>query len=355
MAAGSQVASSPSTAEERAGAGASSRALYDLQTRAYRNERLRDRRRRSRTLLSTTLPRAHRGRSWSPVAGGVDLRRQATAAADAGFERPELGDAGPRAFVAQSRDGYRGVAHGDSDPRRHSGPGGEPEGIADHRGRVTAETSPWRPAIICSRSLSTDLAEIGDPRGSYELSPRPQKGLAAGELEQYRASGDTVELEAYLEHIRKKTAGLFKAACVAGGTLGGLSLRQIDALARYGQALGLAFQMSDDVMDLVGKPGLMGKGIGTDLVEGTVTLPVIFAIQEGDSQKIWEVLKTPHPEPELLEAGIEAVLATDAIEKTEAWARGEIDAAIDDLELLPDRAERTILEAIAAEVVGRDV
>jgi geranylgeranyl pyrophosphate synthase len=199
----------------------------------------------------------------------------------------------------------------------------------------------------------SELAGIGDPRLVRAFS-EASEGLAAGELEQYRANGATVEVEAYLEHIKKKTAGLFKAACVAGGTLGGLSLRQIDSLATYGQALGIAFQMSDDIMDLVGKPGLMGKGIGTDLAEGTVTLPVIFALREGDAGTIRRVLATPNPPPELLEAGIEAVLATDAVAKTEAWARGEVDAALEGLELLPDCPEREFLEVIASEVVGRD-
>ncbi len=197
------------------------------------------------------------------------------------------------------------------------------------------------------------LAEIGDPR-LVRAFAEAAMGLAAGELEQFRSSRGPVEVEAYLEHIRMKTAGLFRAACVAGGTLGGLSLKQIDALATYGQALGLAFQMSDDVMDLVGKPGLMGKGVGADLAEGTVTLPVIFAIKEGDAAMIRRVLETPNPAPELLEAGIEAVLATDAIKNTEAWALSEVEAAIEGLALLPEGTERVILEAIASEVVGRD-
>ena len=197
------------------------------------------------------------------------------------------------------------------------------------------------------------LAEIGDPRLVRSFSEAAM-GLAAGELEQFRSARGSVEVEAYLEHIRMKTAGLFKAACVAGGTLGGLSIKQVDALATYGQALGLAFQMSDDVMDLVGKPGLMGKGVGADLAEGTVTLPVIFALKEGTAAVIRRVLQTPCPPPEILEAGIEAVLATDAIRKTETWALGEIEAALEGLSLLPDRPERAILEAIASEVVGRD-
>ena len=112
--------------------------------------------------------------------------------------------------------------------------------------------------------------------------------------------------------------------------------------------------MSDDIMDLVGKPGLMGKGIGTDLVEGTVTLPVIFALAEGDAQTIRRVLADPSPTPEMIEAGIEAVLATDAVARTEQWARGEIDAALEDIDLLPASQERELLESVASEVVGRD-
>lgn len=199
----------------------------------------------------------------------------------------------------------------------------------------------------------TALAQIGDSRLIRAFS-EASHGLAAGELEQYRSSGGAnVEVKAYLDHIRMKTAGLFKAACVAGGTLGGLSLRQIDALATYGQALGIAFQMSDDIMDLVGKPGLMGKGIGTDLVEGTVTLPIIFALREGDAATIRRALADPDPSPDVLEAAIEAVLATGAVVRTEAWAMGEIDAAFEGLGLLPGGPERKVLEAVAAEVVGR--
>jgi geranylgeranyl pyrophosphate synthase len=225
---------------------------------------------------------------------------------------------------------------------------GIPTTVAGYGREIAAATGDY----LFAEAFS-ELARIGDPR-LVRAFAEASVGLATGELEQYRANGATVEVEAYLEHIRKKTAGLFQVACVAGGTLGGLSLVQIDALASYGQALGIAFQMSDDIMDLVGKPGLMGKGIGTDLVEGTVTLPVIFALKEGDADTIRRVLADPSPEPGLLEAGIEAVLATDAVSRTEEWAQGEIDAALEDLGLLPDCAEREFLEAVASEVVGRD-
>src|SRR5215213_771712 len=225
---------------------------------------------------------------------------------------------------------------------------GVPTTVAEYGREIAAATGDFLFAEAFSR-----LAEIRDPRLVRAFAVA-SVGLASGELEQYRANGANVEVEAYLEHIRKKTAGLFQVACVAGASLGGLSLVQIDALASYGQALGIAFQMSDDIMDIVGKPGLMGKGIGTDLVEGTVTLPVIFALKEGDAKTIRRVLADPSPPLELLEAGIEAVLATDAIATTEEWAHGEIDAALRDLALLPDCPEREFLESVASEVVGRD-
>lgn len=198
------------------------------------------------------------------------------------------------------------------------------------------------------------LAEIGEPRLIRSFA-EASEGLASGELNQYRSNGVVVDVEAYLDHIKLKTAGLFKVACVAGGTLGRLGIRQVNALANYGQALGIAFQMSDDIMDLVGKPGLMGKGIGTDLVEGTVTLPVIFALQDGDAGKIRAVLEARNPSAEAIEAGIDAVLSTDAVRKTEEWANGEIGSAIRDLGLLPASQEREFLEMVAAEVVGRDI
>ncbi|MBA2692715.1 MAG: polyprenyl synthetase family protein [Rubrobacter sp.] len=233
------------------------------------------------------------------------------------------------------------------------------DGAESRRGVPTAVAKYGREIAVATgdylfAETFSELAEIGDPRIIRSFA-EASEGLASGELEQYRSNGVVVDVEAYLEHIKLKTAGLFKVACVAGGTLGRLTIRQVDALATYGQALGIAFQMSDDIMDLVGKPGLMGKGIGTDLIEGTVTLPVIFALREGDEAAIRRVLEDPEPSPEDLEAGIEAVLATDAIAKTEAWAQGEIDGAIADLDLLPDCPEREFLEMVASEVVGREV
>ena len=113
---------------------------------------------------------------------------------------------------------------------------GEPTTVARYGREAAIATGDY----LFAEAFS-ELAKTGDPRLVRAFS-EASEGLAAGELEQHRADGAAVDVEAYLEHIRKKTAGLFKAACVAGGTLGGLSLRQIDSLATYGQALGIAFR-----------------------------------------------------------------------------------------------------------------
>src|SRR3712207_6953647 len=96
----------------------------------------------------------------------------------------------------------------------------------------------------------------------------------------------------------------------------------------------------------------MGKGIGTDLAEGTVTLPVIYALREGDAQTIRRVLAAPRPSPELLEAGLEAVLATGGVAKTVDLGTGEGEAALDTLELLPSGPDRGFLQGLPSEGVG---
>src|SRR5215218_377580 len=93
---------------------------------------------------------------------------------------------------------------------------GAPTTVAGYGREIAAATGDY----LFAEAFS-ELARIGDPR-LIRAFAEASVGLAAGELGQYRANGATVDVEAYLEHIRKKTAGLFQAACVAGGTLGGL-------------------------------------------------------------------------------------------------------------------------------------
>jgi geranylgeranyl pyrophosphate synthase len=105
--------------------------------------------------------------------------------------------------------------------------------------------------------------------------------LARGELMQRddAFSPDVTEAR-YLERCTLKTGKLFEAACRLGSVLGDPGEDAADALGSFGDRIGLAFQLFDDVLDLSGPPDQTGKSRGTDLLDGTVTLPIIYAREE---------------------------------------------------------------------------
>jgi geranylgeranyl pyrophosphate synthase len=103
-------------------------------------------------------------------------------------------------------------------------------------------------------------------------------GLARGEIMQRRQAGDpSVTVDGYLERCTLKTGRLFSAAARLGARFSQLSADDAAALGRFAEALGLAFQIADDVLDCDGDPDTTGKPLGTDLLDGTVTLPLLVA------------------------------------------------------------------------------
>lgn len=104
--------------------------------------------------------------------------------------------------------------------------------------------------------------------------------LSRGEMDQQRAAFDlALSEQAYLARCRRKTAALFSAACRLGAVAGGGDAEAAERLAAFGENVGLAFQIFDDILDIAGAPSATGKRRGTDLRDGTVTLPVILALQ----------------------------------------------------------------------------
>ncbi len=123
------------------------------------------------------------------------------------------------------------------------------------------------------------LATTGSTRAVSTLSAA-SLGLSLGELLQMQAGGDyELTAEAYFERCRLKTSGLFTAACQLGALLSGCSEKAIAALGGFGHYLGLSFQLSDDILDLSGDACETGKETGVDLRDGTVTLPLILALE----------------------------------------------------------------------------
>ena len=122
-----------------------------------------------------------------------------------------------------------------------------------------------------------ELTETGD-LAAVTLLARACLSLARGEILQRQQAGDPgVTVERYLERCTLKTGSLFSAAARLGARFSGLGERDAAALGRFAEALGLAFQIADDVLDCDGNPETTGKPLGTDLLDGTVTLPLILA------------------------------------------------------------------------------
>jgi len=180
--------------------------------------------------------------------------------------------------------------------------------------------------------------------------------IAEGEVQQLLNMGDPeVDQQRYMQVIENKTAKLFEAACRLAAIISHQPKEIESALATYGNALGAAFQVADDVLDYTGEADTMGKNAGDDLAEGKPTLPLIFARERCDET-----------EREMLDSAIrnsggddlEAILAiiqkTDSLNAAMAVARAQAEKARQAIALLPGSPYRHALEELADYSVNRD-
>ncbi|MBT9506044.1 MAG: polyprenyl synthetase family protein [Rhodoferax sp.] len=158
----------------------------------------------------------------------------------------------------------------------------------------------------------------------------------------------------YLQVIRSKTAKLFEASARVGAILAAASPEMEEACAEYGQALGTAFQVIDDVLDYTGTADVMGKSLGDDLREGKTTLPLIAAMQRGTaSQK--EIIKTAIESGGLsmLDQVVDIVKATGALDVARQAAMLEAQRAIAAASRLPPGPHAECLIQLAAQLLER--
>jgi octaprenyl-diphosphate synthase len=154
---------------------------------------------------------------------------------------------------------------------------------------------------------------------------------------------------AYLRVIRSKTAKLFEASARLAPILAGASLEIEAVCATYGQALGTAFQVIDDVLDYEGDAELLGKNLGDDLREGKVTLPIICALRCGtDSQKALIRHAIEHGDLSQLDDILIIVRQTGALDMARKSALAEAQRAIDAARLLPVNSYSEALLQLAA-------
>jgi geranylgeranyl pyrophosphate synthase len=201
--------------------------------------------------------------------------------------------------------------------------------------------------LLFSRAFA-ELSEDGGSGRQVKLLAGASVALARGELAQRRDAFDPqISAERYLERCGLKTAKLFECACLVGRDDPALD----EPLSTYGREIGLAFQLLDDVLDVTGPPERTGKARGTDLLDGTVTLPLILA-RERDREL--GTLDLAALDAEAAEAVCDRIAATGVLDDVRADARDRVGRAKDVLGRANlDPARRELLALVADGVVER--
>ncbi|HBI47298.1 MAG TPA: octaprenyl diphosphate synthase [Smithella sp.] len=183
--------------------------------------------------------------------------------------------------------------------------------------------------------------------------------MSEGEVFQLTKCGDvSMTRDEYLSIIEKKTAVLISASCAAGAIMGSASQKKIDALARFGRNAGMAFQITDDVLDYMAKGDDFGKSIGKDLEEGKITLPLIFAINESSEEeknKIKEIITLHKSSKKAVREIIRLIKKYNGIDSSLQAAAGYISEAKSQLSIFSDCPEKDHLNTVTDYILSRNL
>ena len=230
--------------------------------------------------------------------------------------------------------------------------------IRRHAATVNAE---WgtESAVLMGDYLFTHafhLAASLDTTWACRCIGRATNLVCEGEMQQiYHRGNLDLDEDAYFAIIRGKTAELIAVSCELGAHYAGASESVVRALEDYGRDLGVAFQIADDVLDLMGEERATGKSLGTDLEKQKLTLPIIRALavaNPDDSRTLLHLLAEASHENRREVRRL--IGQTDALRH--AWTHAErfTRRALARLEVLPDSPAKSVLAALTAQVIRRE-
>jgi geranylgeranyl diphosphate synthase, type I len=179
-------------------------------------------------------------------------------------------------------------------------------------------------------------------------------GLCQGQtMDLLLEQDDHPTIEGYMEMIRLKTGVLLEFALEAGATLGGGTREQVETIRRFGAPLGMAFQIKDDLLNLVGSQDVLGKPRGSDIVRGKRTLIVVHALDNLDRQdgrRLWTILNQPERKigPAEVQEALDLLRAAGSLDHAERVAEGLVDEARTALRSLPQTSGAEALRALHA-------
>ena len=204
-------------------------------------------------------------------------------------------------------------------------------------------------------AFETSLAERSLP--ILDILTMVTRKMTEGELLQLTLLGRTdISEEQYFDVLQRKTAYLFSACCEIGAILGAGTPDEQAALRDYGMNVGTAFQLADDLLDFTATDEILGKPAGLDLVEGKLTLPLIYLLEKEArlTERVREVMREGGYSKVTRAELVEMVESTGALERARGRAREYAEEARRALERLPDSEYADALRSIPTYIIERE-
>ena len=230
---------------------------------------------------------------------------------------------------------------------------------AEFRHGVPSVNAQWSNsvAIVSGDYLFARAAEIASDLGT-EVTRLLAKTIATvcdGQVREVTNAGAINRDEAaYMDTIRRKTAALIATSCRLGGMLSDAPAEHVEILDEFGDALGMGFQLSDDIMDVIASETTLGKEPGVDMKEGVYTFPVLSALSDGEhGPELAAILRQGPPEGDPLERALRIVRSPGSLEPARAAVAVEVDRARQLGLRLPDGPARAALISLAEFLAAR--
>lgn len=234
------------------------------------------------------------------------------------------------------------------------------DNAATRRGRPTVRVQ-WGDSIALQTGdyLFAQALRIVAQYGNQEILrilSQVSLEMCEGEIEQINSIGDaSIGLRHYLRRIQRKTAFLISACCTIGAMMGNGPSNHIWHLKKYGYYLGMAFQITDDILDFIGSEDIFGKPVGSDLRQGIITIPVIYALQDQlRGTQLRDIINKDIKKENDWDEVLVLIEETGALKATQQLCDSYLQKAKDQLEFLPDLPPRQILLAITDFIGTRD-
>ncbi|MEC1260527.1 heptaprenyl diphosphate synthase component II [Bacillus swezeyi] len=198
---------------------------------------------------------------------------------------------------------------------------------------------------LFARSLES-MTKISEPK-AHEILSQALVEVCLGEIEQIKDKYNMEQnLRTYLRRIKRKTALLIAASCQLGAIAAGAGEKVHKTLYWFGYYVGMSYQIIDDILDFTASEEELGKPVGGDLLQGNVTLPVLYALKSPELKARLKLINS-ETTPEQIKPVIEELKKTDAIEQSFKVSEMYLNKAFRLLETLPKNRARTALGQIA--------